>query len=95
MDSHGSVPPMRAPAAAALAAGADTSRPADADAVTRRRPAESPWIPEFHGIERMPDGTWSAFHECGQEVTAPNYRNLVYVTGPAVRIAHEWRKCAR
>jgi hypothetical protein len=83
---------MRAPAQVS-AAGATTSRPVGADAVTRRRPAIE--IPEFYGIERMPDGTWSAFHECGQEVTAPSYRNLEYVTGPAVRIAHEWRTCTR
>ncbi|MGR6922533.1 hypothetical protein ACU635_50480 [[Actinomadura] parvosata] len=90
MDSHGSVPPIAAPAPAP-GTGAPTSRPADGD-VTRRRPAVE--IPEFLDVKQQPDGTWTAVHESGRRVTAQSFRHLVFVAAPAVRISRSWR-CAR
>ncbi|RVX43020.1 hypothetical protein EDD27_5687 [Nonomuraea polychroma] len=83
MDSHGSASPI-SPARTGV-----TSRPAGGD-VTRHRQAV--YVPEFRDVEQMPDGSWSAVHHSGQEVTAPTLRNLVYVVAPAVRIAPGWRR---
>ncbi|TMR88121.1 hypothetical protein [Nonomuraea basaltis] len=86
MDSHGSEPPT-SPALTGA-----TSRPADDD-VTRGRQAESaehaPRIPEFRGVERRPDGTWTAIHKAtGEPITATTFEQLERVEAPMVRLAH-------